>query len=182
MAFGLLLALALVFAYTATSATGASHSTKGLSAGERAVRYYSAEIRRFRTETWYWQRLMGVRLTHLQSGRLALTTVGRLRRLDTLWQQRLRKAHRKAKRPPHLGAWLCIHRYEGGWSDAGAPYYGGLQMDISFQSAYGRWLLARKGTADRWTPLEQIWTAEKALRSRGFYPWPNSARACGLLY
>jgi len=76
---------------------------------------------------------------------------------------------------------MCIHRYEASWDDPLGPYYGGLQMDLSFQRAYGGWLLRRKGTADHWTPLEQIWTAEKAFTTRGFYPWPNTARACGLL-
>ena len=52
----------------------------------------------------------------------------------------------------------------------------------SIQRRYGRDLLRRKGTADHWLPLEQIWVAEKARRSgRGFYPWPNTARACGLI-
>ena len=77
--------------------------------------------------------------------------------------------------PPHLANWLCIHRYEGSWPDPGAPYYGGLQMDLPFQQAYGAWLLRHKGTANHWTPLEQIWTAERARRARGFYPWPNTA-------
>ena len=72
--------------------------------------------------------------------------------------------------------------YEGAWSDSGSPYYGGLQMDISFQASYGGPLLATKGTAENWTPLEQMWVAERAYRSgRGFYPWPNTARACGLI-
>jgi hypothetical protein len=55
-------------------------------------------------------------------------------------------------------------------------------MDWRFMATYGRWLLRTKGTADRWSPLEQMWAAEKALRAgRGFSPWPNSARACGLI-
>ena len=86
--------------------------------------------------------------------------------------------------PPHRRAWLCIHRYEetdGRWTDSGAPYYGGLQMDLGFQRAYGRYLLGRKGTAEHWTPLEQMWVAERAHRTRGFYPWPNTARYCGLI-
>jgi hypothetical protein len=84
--------------------------------------------------------------------------------------------------PPHYGAWMCIHRYEGSWRDTGAPYYGGLQMDWGFMRTYGGWLLARKGTADKWTPMEQMWVAEKALQhGRGFFPWPNSARMCGLI-
>jgi hypothetical protein len=70
-----------------------------------------------------------------------------------------------------------------GWrTQTGNGYYGGLQMDLSFQRLYGGHLLRRKGTADKWTRLEQMWVAERALRSgRGFFPWPNTARACGLL-
>lgn len=84
--------------------------------------------------------------------------------------------------PRHLSAWNCIHRYEGSWTDPNAPYYGGLQMDWNFMSTYGSDLLAKKGTADNWTPLEQMQVAENALaHGRGFYPWPNSARMCGLI-
>ena len=76
----------------------------------------------------------------------------------------------------------CIHRYEGAWADDGAPYYGGLQMDLGFQRRYGSSLLARKGPAGNWTPIEQMWVAERARRSgRGYWPWPNAARICGLL-
>ncbi len=42
-------------------------------------------------------------------------------------------------------------------------------------------LYARKGTADNWTAEEQMLAAEKALPGRGFTPWPNTARMCGLL-
>lgn len=84
--------------------------------------------------------------------------------------------------PPHYAQWLCIHRYEGSWTaNTGNGYYGGLQMDYSFMGAYGGKLLSSKGTADHWTPLEQMWVAENAWQSRGFWPWPNTARFCGLL-
>ena len=79
-----------------------------------------------------------------------------------------------------MRGWLCIHHYEGSWSDTGSPYWGGLQMDYSFQSTYGGWLLRHKGTADHWSPLEQIWVAVRASHSRGFSPWPNTARYCGM--
>lgn len=83
---------------------------------------------------------------------------------------------------PHRSSWHCIHRYEGSWQDDGAPYYGGLQMDYGFQRSYGRSLLSRKGTANKWTPVEQMIVAEIAYHSgRGFYPWPNTARYCGLI-
>ena len=90
--------------------------------------------------------------------------------------------HRRALNVPHKDAWLCIHHYEGSWSDPNPPYYGGLQMDLGFQRTYGGALLRAKGTADHWTPLEQMWVAERAHRAgRGFYPWPNTARYCGLI-
>jgi hypothetical protein len=132
-------------------------------------------IRAYRTKTWRFDRVMGRPLAHAQAPTLvALRDAWRSRAAHT-W-----KTFRAG--PTHRGAWLCIHRYEGSWTDHGPPYYGGLQMDISFQRAYGRWLLQRKGTADHWTPLEQMWVAEKAYRSgRGFYPWPNTAHYCGLI-
>ncbi len=81
-----------------------------------------------------------------------------------------------------MQAFMCIHRGEGAWNDPNAPYYGGLQMDYGFQQTYGPDLLARKGTADHWTPLEQITVAVRAYTSgRGFYPWPTTARRCGLI-
>jgi hypothetical protein len=88
---------------------------------------------------------------------------------------------------PGLPPWFqkgigCIHGHEGAWDDPNAPYYGGLQMDWSFQRSYGPWLLRTKGTADRWTPMEQVRVAWRAFRSgRGWYPWPNTARYCGLI-
>lgn len=79
-------------------------------------------------------------------------------------------------------AFLCIHAFEGSWDDPHAPYWGGLQMDMSFMRSYAPEFLRAYGTADRWTPAMQIATAMRAyLQGRGFYPWPNTARFCGLL-
>jgi len=97
------------------------------------------------------------------------------------WKRSAKLARIRAQHPPHMAALLCIHHYEGSWTDTGAPFWGGLQMNYVFQATYAPWLLRHKGTADHWTPLEQIWTAEKAVVSRGFWPWPNTARDCGLL-
>jgi len=89
---------------------------------------------------------------------------------------------RLAAHVPHRSAWLCIHRYEGNWRDSGDPYWGGLQMDRGFMRTYAARDLLRRGWASNWTPLEQMWVAERAYRSgRGFYPWPNTARYCGLI-
>jgi hypothetical protein len=140
------------------------------------------QIHHYQRETWRWQTLMGVRRT--RTSRAAETDPSHNFKVwvRNLWHRRALRVRRLAAHPPHRAAWLCIHRYEGAWNDANAPYYGGLQMDIGFQRTYGRHLLRRKGTANHWTPLEQMWVAERAHRSgRGYYPWPNTARYCGLI-
>ena len=130
----------------------------------------------YRHQTWRWQLIMGRRLTrqlqHPPSDPMDKIAV---------WRRVAVKTRRRAENPPHKRQWLCIHRYEGAWNDPDAPYYGGLQMDSGFQQTYGAYLLRTKGTADHWTPLEQMWVAERAHKARGFYPWPNTARTCGLL-
>jgi hypothetical protein len=140
------------------------------------------QIHRFRKQTWRWQSVMGVART--PASRAEVKGPSREFKLwvRDLWKRRAVRARRTAHSPPHKAGWLCIHRHEGRWNDPNAPYYGGLQMDITFQRRYGRRLLRRKGTADRWTPLEQMWVAERAHRSGlGFYPWPNTARYCALI-
>ena len=86
---------------------------------------------------------------------------------------------------PHRAQWLCIFSHENGgygWTaQTGNGYYGGLQMDLSFQRAHGSEFLRHYGTADRWPPETQMLVAERAYRTRGFSPWPNTARMCGLL-
>ena len=83
-------------------------------------------------------------------------------------------------RPPHYNQWMCLQSHEGSWADSGDPYWGGLQMDRSFMSAYAPAHLLRRGYANTWTPLEQMWVAERAYRSRGFGPWPNTRKMCGI--
>jgi hypothetical protein len=144
-------------------------------------------IETYRSATWRWQRLMGKRLTPSTYSERKATNIRYLDWLEEVWQRRAYRARRKAARPPHRRAWRCIKRYEShpsqGWATrTGNGYYGGLQMDLGFQRRYGHFLLRRKGTADRWSALEQMWVAERAYRAgRGFHPWPNSAWICGLL-
>jgi hypothetical protein len=90
--------------------------------------------------------------------------------------------------PIGIPQWLdddfeCIHRYEGAWdANTGNGYYGGLQMDIPFQSKYGSDFMRRWGKANNWPVWAQKVAAVRAYQSgRGFGPWPNTARACGLL-
>ena len=129
--------------------------------------------RRLRAATWRWQVVMGRRRSRLVA---PLDT----RRALRFWRQEARRVRGLAAHPPHREGWICIHRFEGSWQDSGDPYWGGLQMDRGFMRAYAPHVLLRRGWADRWSPLEQMWVAEHAHRGRGYSPWPNTARFCGL--
>lgn len=168
-----------LFALTAIAVTMAgtstAHATEKFSQKKFVVR-----IESFINSTWYRQAVMGVHKTQTsrsyERAGLAYT-----KWVYRHWKKINDATIRAYRNPPHLQAFLCIHKYEGSWTDDYSPYWGGLQMDSGFQAAYGSMLLKAKGMANHWTPLEQIWTAEKAAQSRGFYPWPNTARYCGLL-
>lgn len=81
-----------------------------------------------------------------------------------------------------LGPLLCIKRGEGAWtSNTGNGYYGGLQADLSFQAAYGSAYMRRWGTANNWPRWAQLHMGYRGWRARGYYPWPNTARRCGLI-
>ncbi len=143
----------------------------------KAVKRYvsPALTRHLRDATWRWQILIGLRRSESWA---PLDTRAALR----FWARNARYVLRLAENPPHKRGWLCIHRFEGSWRDSGDPYWGGLQMDRGFMHTYAPRLLLRRGLANRWTPLEQMWVAERAHRSgRGYWPWPNTARYCGLL-
>ena len=85
---------------------------------------------------------------------------------------------------PFPRAWLrdalCVHRFEGSWTDPGAPHYGGMQF------TWSTWL--RNGGAKyalyphQATPHEQLHVARATfLREGGWRPWATTARMCGLL-
>jgi hypothetical protein len=161
----------------ATDATERDATVEEQRERELTQRQRQRIIDRYRHETWRWQRVMG-RPTTRKLRQAPDHFEGKIQ----LWKRIAANMRRIAQNPPHKAQWLCIHRYEGAWNDPNPPYYGGLQMDYGFMATYGRHLLRRKGTADGWTPLEQMWVAERAHRSgRGFYPWPNTARYCGLI-
>lgn len=75
---------------------------------------------------------------------------------------------------------LCIHSHEGAWNDPNSPYWGGLQMDLSFQTTYGSEFYRRWGTADKWPVWAQLQAGVRGYNARGWAPWPNTARLCGL--
>jgi hypothetical protein len=173
----------MLFLLCVSAAFGAQghKQTKTHSSRTAALRYLEGELQQYEHATWRWQRLVGVRPTQTAGRRLTTMAVTDLEQTVKTWHRRAVAARKRAQHPPHLAQWLCIHRYEAAWNDVGDPYWGGLQMSVTFQERYGGWLYREKGTADHWTPLEQMWVAEKALQVRGFWPWPNTARFCGLL-
>ena len=169
-------------------AVGAATRAQPLAAPSTAARLAQLDaIDAYRTQTWRWQKLMSKPRTPTFYTERRSRDRAYLAWVRDLWKRRAERAARVAQRPPHRSAWLCIHGFERqpgqGWAThTGNGYYGGLQMDLSFQRAYGSELLRRKGTANNWTAAEQMWVAERAYRSgRGFYPWPNTARSCGLI-
>ncbi len=126
--------------------------------------------------------------------RLAATGEGRRAQLShwrsvARWLRARTERVRPEERPlsarlRHYDALTCIasHESNGTWDiSTGNGYYGGLQMDRTFQQTYAPDLYRTKGTADNWTRAEQMRTAEKAVATRGFHPWPNTARMCGLI-
>jgi hypothetical protein len=131
----------------------------------------------YRAQTWNLQTLMRVPRT---PGAALTGTLAEL----VAWRTRAAAARQRLTHPTHLDQWMCIHSHEAGWNnhDTGHNgHYGGLQMSFDFMKGYGPELFGAKGTADRWTPLEQMWVAERAFAVRGFNPWPETARMCGLL-
>jgi hypothetical protein len=175
---GLGVCVLLAGAGTSFARTEITHTT---SRDQAALTWLAGQIHTYERATWTWQNLMGVPRSATTGESVAELGVPGAKIALARWKRLAARARRAASKPPHLAAFLCIHRFEGSWTDSGGPYYGGLQMDYGFQATYGNALLRTKGTADHWTPLEQIWVAEKALKSRGFWPWPNTARDCGLL-
>lgn len=77
-------------------------------------------------------------------------------------------------------AFVCIHEHEAAWNDPNPPFWGGLQMDWNFMHAYGADMIRKHhgGLADTWTPAEQIIVADRAHKTRGFGPWPNTRIPC----
>lgn len=172
-------AAALIGLFAAAQpAADAGPQTRAMPDGTKIVR----KIHRYQRATWRWQRLMGVARTPNRGRYLQKRDLRYRVHVMHQWRRRAIRARVRAHNPPHELAWRCIHRYEGAWEDGWDPYWGGLQMDRSFMRHYAPRHLLRRGWANRWSPIEQMWVAERALRAgRGFYPWPHTARLCGLI-
>lgn len=171
------LVLAVAASTLASGSPAPERKTHPKTISTRPVHHVNpAVVRRLRRTVRFWQSVMGAR--RRVAAKAPLHTVRALR----YWRHQARRVTRLAARPPHKRGWLCIHRFEGRWGDDGDPYWGGLQMDRGFMLTYAPRVLLRRGWANRWTALQQMWVAERAHRSgRGYWPWPNTARFCGLI-
>jgi hypothetical protein len=107
-----------------------------------------------------------------------------LEAMDARWHRRAHAYRAELRRrAPVYEDLACIHGYEGSWwsySPAG-PYYGGYQMDPTFEQHYGADYVAIWGDANNWPAPMQTAAAYRATLEVGFSPWPSSAAACGLL-
>jgi hypothetical protein len=190
-ACGLLLALAGIPSAVALAAGGKGRieptvqpttqpAKASAQAEARSIRYWSGVARRAHDTTKHWLTVVRGVPPRLSAPTSRSSNPQVVRKVARMWHRRAVAAWRRAHHPPRLRAWNCIHHYEGSWTDPNAPYWGGLQMDYSFQNAYGHWLLRHRGTADHWTRLQQIWAGVRAWRTRGFEPWAGTAHVCGV--
>jgi len=127
---------------------------------------------------WYWQ--MGESMRVVRTVRLPCVHTRPLARRA---RHEARAARREFERwfEATYERFRCVHEHEGSWRDPDPTYFGGLQMDAAFEWAYGREYVRRWGHADRWPVWAQLVAGSRAHRVRGWAPWPNTARMCGLL-
>lgn len=186
MAFALSV-LALLLGATSNAHARGAVAAKACPGHVQGVYYYRGMTRK-------WERKMDKTQSKSQFNASKVRSCDYVVWVAHSWQSRATKARAlyvkfaKERAARSIPQWLvdsfsCIHGYEGAWdADTGNGYYGGLQMDLSFQSIYGAEFLARWGTANKWPVWAQLKAAVRAYQSgRGFYPWPNTARACGLI-
>jgi len=132
-------------------------------------------IRRDQKATWHWQDIMLKRHTRPAKPVAHISSLNWLQHVAKYWHKRRLHVRRLAHHPPHLWLWLCIHRQEAPWRNPGVTwdgrpsrYFGGLQMGEWFMWRYAPRLRIRRGRANNWPPLQQIWVAERAFKREGY--------------
>jgi hypothetical protein len=107
-----------------------------------------------------------------------------------MWRDRAARARALSSVCESAAAWAwhygwaatCVRSKEGGLTSVNpaGPYYGWYQTDPSFQAAYGPEFYRQWGPGI-WPAYAQVLTAWRGWKARGWYPWPNTARECGLI-
>lgn len=176
VAAGVLVAITYTVPIDMTLAQMGSKSNR-----QNEVAYWRAKVKEQRVRAVKLSRALG---GNYRPGMLEMHTVG-VPYLQWLYKHFKKKANHlaavKARRFPRL---RCIHRLEGSWTAYNpAGYYGGFQMDWSFMRTWGPDKLKKYGGRDAraWDPRDQMAVASRAVSQIGYGPWPNTARACGLL-
>lgn len=186
-----------------SSATKSQAQTLCKQAGTHAgaVRFWKSKERRWTLYSRYAKQACWELSAELLRGPRSLCVLGRAEvRVHAQLLSKITLKIQALLPKPHLAhnwlydAFVCIHGGEGAWNtDTGNGYYGGLQEDGTFQRQYGPDFMKRWGTADNWPAWAQITAAirahngwaqapdPRARKARGFYPWPNTAHACGLI-
>ena len=89
---------------------------------------------------------------------------------------------------PNYKLWLSVNQNECSktWNcNTGNGYYGGLQMDVSFERTYNWTAYKLWGNANKWPKNSQMLAADRAYNgyhgagARGLTPWPSSRREFG---
>jgi hypothetical protein len=155
VAAGVLVAITYTVPIDATLAQMGSKSNR-----QNEVAYWRAKVKEQRVRAVKLSRALG---GNYRPGMLEMHTVG-VPYLQWLYKHFKKKANHlaavKARRFPRL---RCIHRLEGSWTAYNpAGYYGGQD-------------------ARAWDPRDQMAVASRAVSQIGYGPWPNTARACGLI-
>lgn len=143
-------------------------------------------IRWWRRATWHEQtrRLQPHSPTaYAERGQTNPALLGWVHRL---WKRRALVLERMADRPPWSLGWLdgalCVHGLEGSWTvpyGLGPQVSGGMQIGLHEWHYFGGGRFAPEAYLA--SPLEQLLVAWRYTRVSGWGPWPNTARACGLL-
>lgn len=141
-----------------------------------ANRWMEVRIQDLRASINRWSKAMGVRPVRTQR----MLASGGLLHQFLLVRKAARKVSWQYRHPPHLQQFMCIHGHEGSWTDPNAPYWGGIQFGFGEWRRFG-YPYTGKLYANEASPLEQIWAGERYWRLSGFYPWPQTARTCGLI-
>ena len=96
---------------TASATQATAKAARREAARRREARQLLRKIGARQHETWHWERVMGARPTLSSDAGVRIIGLGYRRWVLRLWSMRARHARRRAQHPPHLRAWLCIHRY-----------------------------------------------------------------------
>ena len=189
-----LIVVAALVPAVATAEPGKPYKTYAIQKDQKAQKQTVAQkcpgitkgVKHYRTVTWNYQLRLNYTPTKVEHKLWEIPSCRYAKWTAELWRDRSAWwAKRWENRPQikYLQQWICIHNHEGAWNaNTGNGYYGGLQMDITFQNAYGSDMISKYGGyAHTWSPRDQIIVAERAHDSgRGFGPWPNTRRMCGI--